>query len=318
MKHPLSSFGSYGSDADFSNQDIVNDSSDFGKEYCLGDFGTYGEDAYNSHLDNYSGEDEGLGFKIKVKKPKIKIKPKVSLPKAIYKPIAAITKPVSSVIRPSVIQSALKSVSAPVAKLTSPVIAQATQIAAKAGIPVAALIPSLAKSVQTASIPQAASIPANNAVVLAPKMDEVQVIKKEEAILSQLEPKKYSFSHPLLYTNKKLKGEPMSGFLDDLQAQLSKAATTVYQQNKDKAIAAATTQATNLVGKTLTKLSATDPKAQAAIAKVVSTAATAAQATAVEKAKAAFEANKKYILMGGAAVAGLIALKMFMKKKALA
>lgn len=309
MKHPLSSFGSYGSDADFSNQDIVNDSSDFGKEYCLGDFGTYGEDAYNSHLDNYSGHDEGLGFRIS--KPKIKIKPKVSLPKAI-------SKPVSAVIRPSVAQSVLKSVSAPVAKITSPVLAKATEVAAKAGIPVAALIPSMAKSVQTASIPQAASVPANNAVVLAPKMDEVEVIKKEEAILSQLEPKKSSFSHPLLYTNKRLKGEPMSGFLDDIQAQISKAATTIYQTNKDKAITAATTQATNLVGKTLTKLSATDPKAQAAIASVVSTATSAAQATAIEKAKAAFEANKKYILMGGAAVAGLIALKMFMKKKALA
>lgn len=327
MKHPLSSFGSYGDDADFSNQDIVDDSSDFGKEYCMGDFGNnYGEDAYNEGLQGFDGEDEGLGFKFK--KPKFKklnpIKSAAKLAKKAAKRAAKLAKKAAKIAAKNPVTAQLNQLKAVAAAVpgvaqSQAILSQVADVAAKAGIPAAAIMSSLITSPQQQAIVQSqapSSQESNQAIEVAP--ESTVAVTQAQAEINKVvldTPKPSSFQHPLLYKHKKMKGEPMSGFLDDLTAQISKAATSIYQTNKDKAIAAATTQASNLVGKTLTKLNTSSPEAQKAIASVVQTATNAAQATAMEKAKMAFEENKKYIYMGGAAVAGLIILKMLQKKK---
>jgi len=123
---------------------------------------------------------------------------------------------------------------------------------------------------------------------------------------------------------RKFKNAELSGFLDDFISKakktISKEGQKVIDKNKDKIIQAATTQATNIIGKQLDSLSKKNPKAEAAISKVVATATQAATAQAqssiTEKAKEVFEQNKKYILLAGGGALALIALSMYMKKKA--
>ena len=124
-----------------------------------------------------------------------------------------------------------------------------------------------------------------------------------------------SFAHPILQVNKKVSGQ-MSGFLDDLMAKARQATTAAYQANIPKLQQAAIAQGTNAAGSLLNKYVNTNPAAQAAIASTVATATGAAQASAVEKIKAMFEENKKYIyIAGGLGLVAVIYLKMKSAKK---
>lgn len=127
-------------------------------------------------------------------------------------------------------------------------------------------------------------------------------------------------AHPLLFVGRRLKGELMSGFFDDLKAKIKREGQKVIDQNKAKAVAALQTQATNVVGRQLDRLTRTDPKATAAIQSVVATATETATAKAkqglADTLKASFDQNKKYIFAVGGGLLALVALKMFMKRKA--
>lgn len=333
MRHPLSSFGNYDFQgaADFSASTIVNDNSDFGSDFegqhQLGDY------------------DQGLGRRFKLKKPKIKIK----APKAVSNVASVVTKPVSQ---------AVQVVSKPVQQVTSPITKQIEQIksvaaavpgvsqvqqitqkgldvASKAGIPVKAIVPTVAAAIPALAIPALALKKSEAPKVSQSYENDSYSVEQEQTISPQVlnavsstpvevqnEIKKqevtYSYSHPLLKAHQKMKGGQagLSGFLDDLYNAQKKIVQNVIDTQKTKAIQAATTQATNLVGKQLTNLTKTNPDAQKAIAQVVSTATAAAQDTALQKAKNIFEQNKKYIYAAGGVALGLVALKLFMSRKA--
>lgn len=158
-------------------------------------------------------------------------------------------------------------------------------------------------------------------------IDQGEVLTPQEAFEQKQEDKKPSVIvanstniHPLLLLHRKFKGETMSGFLDDLYKKQKKIVQKTIDANKDKAIKAATAQATNIVGKQLDKLSKTNPKAQQAITQVVASATETATAKAkegiAETIKSSFEQNKKYIVLAGGGLLALFALKMFMGRKA--
>lgn len=158
-------------------------------------------------------------------------------------------------------------------------------------------------------------------------VDQGEVLTPQEAFEQKQEDKKPSVIiassthiHPLLLLHRKFKGETMSGFLDDLYKKQKKIVQKTIDANKEKAIKAATAQATNIVGKQLDKLSKTNPKAQQAITQVVASATETATAKAkegiAETIKSSFEQNKKYIILAGGGLLALFALKMFMGRKA--
>jgi len=350
MKHPLSSFGYYGDAADFDQQGIdnvsadfsmtneVNASDDFGKHCEYGDFGSYfSEGEYGEGFEGYGST---MGF---FKKPKIKVnlkKPFKSISRItapVLKPIqsvaAPVLKPIQSVAAPVLkpVTQTLGPVVSPISPILKPVVAAATAVA----------IPQLTQQIskilekkeekkfeQKAPHISTEAVKESQAVVM-PAQDTSVVVDATEAKLQQLmkqEPVKtnHSYCHPLLLVNRKFKNAELSGFLDDFISKakktISKEGQKVIDKNKDKIIQAATTQATNIIGKQLDSLSKKNPKAEAAISKVVATATQAATAQAqssiTEKAKEVFEQNKKYILLAGGGALALIALSMYMKKKA--
>lgn len=332
MKHPMLGLGNYGTSDDFSNQDIVDSNDDFGSSKCSGDFGNLGN-YQDDGLESFDGHDQGLGFKFKKPKFKVKIKkPSIkSIAKIDSKPIAAIAKPIAKVapIVSMPMALATQAISnVPVLNqvqsiaTNNPLTQKITEMAEKTGLPVSSIMQAVAPQFSSNAFPASAPIYQEQSEALSPIADNTEVVTKTQvineaaaaSIAAKAAPSGYA--HPMLYAQKRIKGEPMSGWLDDLKATVSKSATTIYQANKDKAIAAATAQATNLVGKQLTKLSTTSPSASKAITNLVATASTAGTATAMDKVKQVLDENKKYLLIGGAAVVGLIALKMFIPKKA--
>jgi ElaB/YqjD/DUF883 family membrane-anchored ribosome-binding protein len=162
---------------------------------------------------------------------------------------------------------------------------------------------------------------------ISPVVDQGEVLTPQEAFEQKSEDKKPTViianstsAHPLLLLHRRFKGETMSGFLDDLYNKQKKIVQKTIDANKDKAIKAATAQATNIVGKQLDKLSKTNPKAQQAITQVVASATETATSKAkegiAETIKSSFEQNKKYIILAGGGLIALVALKMFMGRKA--
>lgn len=338
MKHPLSSFGYYSGsadfnrsgidkvDADFSAGNVVNASEDFGKQCMSGDFGVdYGEDHYQGgfegygHMDHFLGDyDEGMGRRFKIKKPKIKI----SAPKAIAKPIAQITKPVvAQVQKITQVAQAVPGV-AQVQALAQ----KATEAVSKVGIPIQAIAPVLAPLLPPKATVQAQ--PVSEEVVqdiqeqlVSPERSFSTVVSAQQAHTPLPQVKvNGNLAHPLLFSHRKLKGELMSGWLDDLYKKQKSVVQSLIDKNKAKVTAAATTQASNIIGKQLDKLTKSDPRATAAIQSVVATATETATAKAkqglTDTLKASFDQNKKYIFAVGGGLLALVALKMFMKRKA--
>ena len=196
---------------------------------------------------------------------------------------------------------------------------KAAQAVSKAGIPIQAIAPALAPLLPPKSTIRSRPIPESSnsediEVVVAPVQQVQSSTPSQEVKVSG------QFAHPLLFTSRRLKGEAFSGFLDDLMNKQKKAVQKIIDQNKAKLTAAATTQLSNVVGKQLDKLTKSDPKAAAAIQNVVSQATETATAKAKqgisETLSASFEQNKKYIFAVGGGILALIALKMFMKRKA--
>jgi ElaB/YqjD/DUF883 family membrane-anchored ribosome-binding protein len=403
MRHPLAGFGYYGDSADFSSRGIENSSADFsmrnevnadedfGKNCSIGDFGTYGrEGEYGAgfegfgHFDHFLGyHDEGLGFKIKVKKPKFKA------PKIVSKAVSAVAKPASFVAAPALkiaapVLKPVASVAAPVLKpiasvaapVLKPALSPLAPILATTAPVMAPLLPAivpagkasdkqeikktldkikkplksgnklipkdvkkLAKKaeelVKKQIIPAAAvatgvsvlKSKGPESVSVSESVSESEVLTPQEAFEQKVEDKKPTAIvvnstnvHPLLLIHRRLKGETMSGFLEDLNKKQKKIVQSVIDKNKDKAMKAVTSQATNIVGKQLDKLSKTNPKAQQAITQVVATASEAATVKAkeslAETIKSSFDQNKKYLILAGGGLIGLLALKMFMGRKA--
>jgi hypothetical protein len=255
------------------------------------------------------------------------LKPIQSIAAPVLKPIQSIAAPV---LKP--VTQTLGPIVKPISPVLLPVVTAATAVA----------VPQLVKQVQTileekkeekkfemkAPLIETRAVTESQALV-SPVEDSSVVVDATEAKLQQLmkqEPVKtnHSYCHPLLLVNRKFKNAELSGFLDDFISKakktISKEGQKVIDKNKDKIIQAATTQATNIIGKQLDSLSKKNPKAEAAISKVVATATQAATAQAqssiTEKAKEVFEQNKKYILIAGGGALALIALSMYMKKKA--
>lgn len=415
MRHPLAGFGYYGDSADYSSRGIENSSADFsmtnevnaeedfGKHCTIGDFGTYGrEGEYGAgfegfgHFDHFLGYDQGLGFGIKIKNPK------VSAPKVVSKAVSVVAKPAAAIAKP--VLKPVASVAAPVIKPVAAVAAPVLKPVASVAAPVLKPVASVAAPVLKPALSPLAPILATTAPVMAPllpavvpagKASDKQEIKKtldkikkplksgnklvpkevkklakkaeelvkkqvipaaavatgvsvlksqgpesvsesvsesevltpQEAFEQKVEDKKptaivvnSTYVHPLLLIHRRLKGETMSGFLEDLNKKQKKIVQSVIDKNKDKAMKAVTTQATNIVGKQLDKLSKTNPKAQQAITQVVATASEAATVKAkeslAETIKSSFDQNKKYLILAGGGLIGLLALKMFMGRKA--
>ncbi len=357
MKHPLSNLGYSGSadfdrsgidkvDADFSAGNVVNASEDFGKQCMSGDFGVdYGEDHYSGgfegygHMDHFLGEhDEGLGFKIK--KPKFKMKsPAKSIAKVVSSPIKHINAPIKAAL--TLPKQALKVTSESINKAQQiaqiatviPGVSQVQAIAQKAaeavsktGIPMQAIAPALAPLLPPKASVRAVSESSDTQDIMAP----IQVAESSESIVTPEQARSSTssseikvngnFAHPLLFSHRRMKGEVLSGFLDDLYKKQKKAVQQVIDANKAKITTAATTQLSNVVGKQLDKFTKSDPKAAAAIQSVVSTATETATAKAKQgisdTIKASFDQNKKYIFAVGGGLLALVALKMFMKRKA--
>lgn len=411
MRHPLAGFGYYGDSADFASRGIedssadfsmrneVNADEDFGKNCAIGDFGTYGQEGeYGAgfegfgHVDHFYGyHDEGLGFKIKIKKPKIK-SPKISsivkaATKVASKTVSTVSKPVSVMAKPALkpIASVAAPVLKPVASVAAPVLKPITSVAAPVLKPalsplapilattapvMAPLLPSVApagkvadkKEIKKALDKIKKPLKSGNKLIpkgvkkLAKKAEELvkkkavpaavvktgvsvlpaktsvaesknEVITPQEAFEQKVEQQKptaivvsSNAAHPLLLLHRKFKGETMSGFLDDLYKAQKKIVQSTIDKNKEKVVKAATIQATNVVGKQLDKLSKTNPKAQQALTKVVASATETATAKAkeslAESVKSSFDQYKKYILIAGGGLMGLLALKMFMGRKA--
>lgn len=343
MKHPLSSFGYYSGSADFdrsgidnvsadfSSGNVVNASEDFGKQCMSGDFGVdYGEDYFQGgfegygHFDHFLGDyDEGLGRKNKklsgIKKPKIKIKPSIKgikLPKQALKIQEQALKKAKDMAKIAKIVPNIPQVQALAQK--------AAQAISKTGIPVEAIAPALSPLLSPKATVKAqaeSSISDESQEIVAPVQQASSVVSPEQARTSTPEVKvNGQYAHPLLFTNRRMKGEALSGFLDDLMAAQKTAVQKAIDTNKAKLTAAATTQLSNIVGKQLDKLSKSDPKATAAIQNVVAQATETATAKAkegiAETLKASFEQNKKYIMIVGGGILALVAYKMYMKKKA--
>lgn len=136
--------------------------------------------------------------------------------------------------------------------------------------------------------------------------DQKNITKQEPPMI------KKKISNPfdsVAFTKKAGMGGLLEDWFGEAGATADKAVQQVIDANKSKAITAATTQATNLVGSQLNKLSTTDPKAAAAISATVASATAAAQDTAMAKATEWIKANQgKIIMYGGIAVGGMIAL----------
>lgn len=313
MHHPLHGLSG---NADFEIQNIVDDNQDSSKSYGTEDFGTYaGEGFYDdenmagfeSHPENYAMGGWGKKFKKKFKK--------------ISKSAGKLSKlakknPIAKAISKSGVAKQISKIQAQVSKL--PVLKQAAALHDKVkNLP----IPGTAKNAISAGVSSVLrkkkkkknkSKAAPQAEAIVQETPSLQVSAPTEIVAA-----KTGFSHPMLYVNQKIKGAPMGGFMDDMLAQIKVSGQKIIDQNKAKAIEAATTQASNLVGKTLTKLNTSSPSAQAAIQNLVNTAATSAQTTATQKASLLWEQNKNKVYIGGAiALGAILFLKFGNSKKA--
>jgi hypothetical protein len=333
---------------DFGKQCMSGDFGvDYGEDYFQGGFEGYG------HFDHFLGDyDEGLGkkkgFKVKIKKPKFK-SPIKSIAKVAQAPLKSASKIANPFRKNSggfkkfggiklpkqalkIQQQVLKKAQgmANIAKIvpgSSQVQAlaqKAAQAVSKAGIPIQAIAPALANFVSpkatVRAVPESYEESETQESV-APIQEVVAPIQEVASSTPTQEVKvNGQYAHPLLFTSRRLKGEAFSGFLDDLMAAQKKAVQKAIDTNKAKLIAAGTTQLSNVVGKQLDKFTKSDPKAAAAIQNVVSQATETATAKAKQgisdTLKASFEQNKKAIFAVGGGILALVALKMFMKRKA--
>lgn len=315
MHHPLHGLSG---NADFEIQNIVDDNQDSSKSYGTEDFGTYaGEGFYDdenmagfeSHPENYAMGGWGKKFKKKFKK--------------ISKSAGKVSKlakknPIAKAISKSGVAKQISKIQSQVSKL--PVLKQAAALHDKVkNLP----IPGTAKNAISAGVSSVLrkkkkkknkSKAAPQAEAIVQETPSLQVSAPTEIVAA-----KTGFSHPMLKMNRKIKGgnEGLSGWMDDLYNAQKKIVQNVIDTQKTKAIAAATTQASNLVGKTLTKLNTSSPSAQAAIQNLVNTAATSAQTTATQKASLLWEQNKNKVYIGGAiALGAILFLKFGNSKKA--
>jgi hypothetical protein len=213
---------------------------------------------------------------------------------------------------------------------------QAAKIADKVGIPATSMVKLVAPqqaSVQSESLPDDVAIEQVEHTLVSPTDTPSEVVSQGKPVnskdishlsrsstvnsllLSQIQKN----VHPMVAVHNKITGMgEYDGFFDDLLTKAKTEAAKLYETQKAKLTQTAITQASNLVGKTLDKLNVTDPKAQAALSKTIATATSAAtaaaQQTALDKAKQAFEQNKKYLYMAGAGIGALVLFKMLKKK----
>lgn len=250
--------------------------------------------------------------------------PKVSIKKVGGFKLPSMKKPISSVSSSVVNEAAkIKKVGKmfPKSSQIQALVKKAVDTVAKTGLPVQAIAPVAAKKLpeQASVAPQYESQDVSTAVEIL-KQNEA-VVSPEQARTSIPEVKvNGQFAHPLLFINRRMKGELMSGFFDDMVSKIKTEGQKVIDANKQKAVSALTTQASNVVGKQLDKLTKKDPKAAQAIQKVVATATETATAKAkeglAETVKAAFEDNKKIIFAVGGGLLALVAFTMLRRKKA--
>jgi hypothetical protein len=320
MRHSLYNFkpsSRLGESADFSQYDVVDDKLGAGDyahdQFVLGDFSSYGSDSRESEENLMGFNDESLGkFKVKIK-PKALVK---AAGKVASAPVRVAAKAFAKKHAPNIPTNlAIVKPLAEAARQASQAVNQVVQTVQSA-IPVEA---KEAQAIFSLVEPQTTSsevVSQGGALTQQQLNTTITPVVANKVASAIVQSKKVS--HPLLGVQRKIKGEPMNGFLDELVTKVKQAATTAYQTNKDKVIAAGTAQLTNQAGNLLNKLSATSPEAQMAISQVVATATTAATAAAQEsataKAKAFYEKNKIAILAGSAGLIGLVAFSMFRKK----
>jgi len=123
--------------------------------------------------------------------------------------------------------------------------------------------------------------------------------------------------HPLLMTHASmgLSWSDITSAASSLYDQGKQSVQQAIAANETKFYQAGTAQLTNVVGSVLNKFTATNPKAQQAISQVVSTATKSAQQTVLESIQEKIKQYKLPLMIGGGALAALIAYSFYSKKK---
>lgn len=247
---------------------------------------------------------------------------------AKFAPTAIINKALPPAIKDQLQKAAAAASVVPGVSQAMAVAQQAAKIADKVGIPATSMVKLVSpqqESVQSESLPDDIAIEQAEHTLVSPTQTASSVVsqgtplKADQLSIPSSVSASFKNVHPMVAIHSKITGMgEYDGFFDDLLTKAKTEAAKLYETQKAKLTQTAITQASNLVGKTLDKLNVTDPKAQAALSKTIATATSAAtaaaQQTALDKAKQAFEQNKKYLYMAGAGIGALVLFKMLKKK----